>query len=71
MGIFGADGYEVWSEFGESLLDLVALSSDNVQKAENRMSRLQDELTGSIVNEADIDAARSNVDAMETEAGVK
>ena len=70
MDIFEADEYGFWSEFGDSLLDLAASSSDNVEKTEDRMSRLQNELTKSIVSEADIDAARSNVDAMEKEAGM-
>ena len=70
MEIFEADEDRFWSGFGEPLLDLPAFSTDSVQKAETRMNRLQDELAEMFGDQANIDAARSNVDAMEKETGL-
>jgi hypothetical protein len=67
---FDNDNALVYSAFGASLLDFTALSDDDIQRAEDNMSKLQAELTVGVVSEADVDAARSNVDAMEKEAGV-
>jgi len=67
---FDNDNAPAYSAFGASLLDLTALSDDDIQRAEDNMSKLQAELTIGVVSEADVDAARSNVDAMEKEAGV-
>jgi hypothetical protein len=55
------------SAIGASLLDL---SYDDVQFGEDRMSGLQAEPTEGVVSEADVDAARSNLDKMERELGI-
>lgn len=71
IGNFAFEVPLLWSAFGDSLVDLTSSSEDGVRKAEERMSRLHDELVEDFIGKPDIDVLMTEVDAMEDEAGVE